>query len=125
VLEDNAGVRPVLVTARLLDMDPLLRERSGYLPRGMLLRAVREEEVPLGKEALAHDARAMLEVARCGGCAVGAFDVATSPIERALASDYSAALDNHARILGLVMGDEEDARVMAERAARVRPRSTD
>ena len=58
----------------------------------------------------------MLDERVCGGCRAGAFEVATSPIERALTSDYEAALANHARILGLVMGDNEDARALEERA---------
>ena len=35
-----------------------------------------------------------------------------SAIERALLWDYSAALENHAKVLGLVMGDEVDARAL-------------
>lgn len=77
IVLDNATNRPVLITARLLDVDPSLRERSGYLPRGMLLRAVSVK----GKAALAADARAMLDSGRCGGCQVGAFDVGASPLE--------------------------------------------
>jgi hypothetical protein len=57
----------------------------------------------------------MLDGRRCGGCVPSAFDLASAP-ERALASDYSTALENHARVLGLVVGDEQNARLLAARA---------
>jgi hypothetical protein len=119
VVAANFAIRPVFLTAKLLDLDPRLRDGSGFLPSGLLLRAMPEDAVATKRAELIAEARGLLEPARCGGCQIGAFDVAATPLERAVTVDYAAAMTNHARILEAVYGDEEDARVLDARAAEI------
>jgi Protein of unknown function (DUF2723) len=109
VVAANFAARPVFLGAKLLDLDPPLREGFGFLPSGLLLHAMPDADVAGERADFLLEARMMLEPSRCRGCQVGVFDTAVSPLERALAADYALALDNHARILTAVFDDASDA----------------
>jgi hypothetical protein len=117
----NIDRRPVFLSTRILQSEPGIREAFDFLPFGIMVRALRPEDVAAFKAGFPDRARALLAGQGFEGSAIKRADLVEPSLERELPFLYALAYENHARVLELIFGDADLAAAFTRKGDQTDP----
>jgi len=96
----NLPLRPIVISADILDREPALREAFQFIPDGLLVRVLPDEpSIEREKPRFLARAKELGSGVRCEGCGASADKLHHPSLETAIPYAYALTFENHARIL--------------------------
>lgn len=121
IVAANLERRPVFLSPQLLDLEPPLRDTFDLLPAGLMIRALRPNDVEPFKRGFVDRARRLGGGEGCEGCAMKRSTLVAPSLEVGLPFLYALAYENHARVLGAYFEEPALAALLASKAEQADP----
>jgi len=115
----NLERRQIYVSTQILDLEPPLRDAFTFLPDGLHVRALRNEEVEAFKASFPERARRFARGENCEGCGMQRGELHAPSLETTLPFLYALAFENHARVLSAWFEEPNLTSFFAIRAEQV------